>query len=435
MKKLLIYIIGFIISLIVIMILVLAYLLSSAISATTRESELIKNISEGHGFSIFQWEKENFFDKWGSYLNPFDNHKKIKSKDQVVEYFSLIEKIKENENLYTELFIENLDLKAKIYRKEIDIDQINNTIAKNTKQLELLSEKISKDKNFKDEHKLYIEQYLEEKISSVIQSDRVNLFGRIFYVPVDFVIEKTPKLLVISPRDKIFRQEDKLLKNDISIENIIKMENHLLQKNNLSGIVVPTGGVSTYPSMVSEGDLLYVLQTSAHEWLHNYLALFPLGRSYFNSEDMQSINETICDIFGDEVGLLAYEEILGLQQKKYIDSGKNIAQEFNFNSFMKNTRLEVEKLLSEGKIIESESFMESQKNILSSNGYNIRKINQAYFAFYGTYGGNPESSNDYHDNLVHMRSKYNNLGEMINDIKYADNIQKINKLLEKNKEK
>ena len=221
MKKLLIYIIGFIISLIVIMILVLAYLLSSAISATTRESELIKNISEGHGFSIFQWEKENFFDKWGSYLNPFDNHKKIKSKDQVVEYFSLIEKIKENEYLYTELFIENLDLKAKIYRKEIDIDQINNTIAKNTKQLELLSEKISKDKNFKDEHKLYIEQYLEEKISSVIQSDRVNLFGRIFYVPVDFVIEKTPKLLVISPRDKIFRQEDKLLKNDISIENII----------------------------------------------------------------------------------------------------------------------------------------------------------------------------------------------------------------------
>ena len=85
MKKLLIYIIGFIISLIVIMILVLAYLLSSAISATTRESELIKNISECHGFSIFQWEKENFFDKWGSYLNPFDNHKKIKIEQPLLQ--------------------------------------------------------------------------------------------------------------------------------------------------------------------------------------------------------------------------------------------------------------------------------------------------------------------------------------------------------------
>jgi hypothetical protein len=34
---------------------------------------------------------------------------------------------------------------------------------------------------------------------------------------------------------------------------------------------------------------------------------------------------------------------------------------------------------------------ESQK-ILNQNGFNVRKINQAYFAFYGTYTDLPQSS-------------------------------------------
>tara|TARA_Y100000996_G_C22533477_1_gene647383 strand:- start:476 stop:1768 length:1293 start_codon:yes stop_codon:yes gene_type:complete len=429
-KKVLFYTTGFFIIFIIVIISILAYLLSSAIGSTTRESDIIKNASEGYGFSIFKWERENFFDKWVSYINPFDNHKKIKSKDQIIEYFSLLERIAVNENLYSELFMENLDLKSKAQEQEIYIDRINNKISKNSENIKLLSEKIDKDKNLINQQKLYIEQYLEESISSILQSDKVNLFGRFFYVPVDFTIGETPKLLVISPRDRIFRKEDKLLNNDILLEDIFRIENQLFSNNNLSAIVVPTGGVSTYPSMVSEGDLLYVLQTSAHEWLHNYLALFPLGRSYFNSIEMQSINETICDIFGNEVGLLAYEKIIGTEEKKEINYKSNLDINFDFSSFMKDTRFEAEKLLSEGKIVESESFMNSQAEVLSNYGYNIRKINQAYFAFYGTYGGNPESINEYHDNLVQIRAKYENLGEMIHDIKYADNIEKINKLLE-----
>ena len=112
MKKVLFYTTGFFIIFIIVIISILAYLLSSAIGSTTRESDIIKNASEGYGFSIFKWERENFFDKWVSYINPFDNHKKIKSKDQIIEYFSLLERIAVNENLYSELFMENLDLKS-----------------------------------------------------------------------------------------------------------------------------------------------------------------------------------------------------------------------------------------------------------------------------------------------------------------------------------
>jgi hypothetical protein len=37
--------------------------------------------------------------------------------------------------------------------------------------------------------------------------------------------------------------------------------------------------------------------------------------------------------------------------------------------------------------------MEEKRRYLAENGIVIRKINQAYFAFYGTYADSPQSSN------------------------------------------
>jgi hypothetical protein len=37
--------------------------------------------------------------------------------------------------------------------------------------------------------------------------------------------------------------------------------------------------------------------------------------------------------------------------------------------------------------------MEEKRLFLDANGVSIRKINQAYFAFYGTYADSPQSSN------------------------------------------
>ena len=52
---------------------------------------------------------------------------------------------------------------------------------------------------------------------------------------------------------------------------------------------------------------------------------------------------------------------------------------------MRKTRLEADRLLAEGKIDEAEKYMESQRRVLVENGYAIRKLNQAYFAFHGSY--------------------------------------------------
>ncbi len=56
---------------------------------------------------------------------------------------------------------------------------------------------------------------------------------------------------------------------------------------------------------------------------------------------------------------------------------------------MHTTRVEVDALLADGKINEAETYMEQRRKIFWDNGYPIRRLNQAYFAFYGAYADTP----------------------------------------------
>lgn len=56
---------------------------------------------------------------------------------------------------------------------------------------------------------------------------------------------------------------------------------------------------------------------------------------------------------------------------------------------MHETRINVDAMLAEGKIEEAEAYMEERRLIFLQNGYLLRKINQAYFAFYGAYADTP----------------------------------------------
>ena len=56
---------------------------------------------------------------------------------------------------------------------------------------------------------------------------------------------------------------------------------------------------------------------------------------------------------------------------------------------MRITRVNVDKLLAENKIGEAGAYMEERRRFLWDNGYHLRKINQAFFAFYGAYANQP----------------------------------------------
>ena len=58
---------------------------------------------------------------------------------------------------------------------------------------------------------------------------------------------------------------------------------------------------------------------------------------------------------------------------------------------MRLTRLEADRLLASGDIEAAERYMEDRRLLLAGQGYAIRKLNQAYFAFHGSYADSPAS--------------------------------------------
>ena len=94
------------------------------------------------------------------------------------------------------------------------------------------------------------------------------------------------------------------------------------------------------------------------------------------------------------------------------------------------TRLNVDKLLAEGKIKSAEAYMEQRRVFLWEHGYHIRKLNQAYFAFYGAYADQPggEAGPDPVGAAVRLlREKSPSLADFINRVAWMWNFKQLEK--------
>jgi len=188
----------------------------------------------------------------------------------------------------------------------------------------------------------------------------------------------------------------------------------------VSSLVVTIGGISTYPAMIMQtGYRDWAVQTVAHEWLHDYLFLRPLGWSYGQSHDIIAINETVADIASQEVGDKALDRFYGVpipdrspvpaQPPK--PGGEEPA--FNFNREMRATRQAADALLAQGKVDEAERYLEERRRVFLDEGYVIRKLNQAYFAFYGSYADGPISVDPIGRDLRTLRRQAASLKEFM----------------------
>jgi hypothetical protein len=106
------------------------------------------------------------------------------------------------------------------------------------------------------------------------------------------------------------------------------------------------------------------------------------------------MNETTADIGGTEISQAVLRSFYPDRSTSSIDKNifaiKNTQnQKFNFNMEMHTTRITVDDLLTQGKIDEAEKLMEEKRRLFWENGFQIRKLNQAYFAFYGAYAEQP----------------------------------------------
>jgi hypothetical protein len=202
------------------------------------------------------------------------------------------------------------------------------------------------------------------------------------FPPVLVALTPPPNVLVIAPRTEL-----RVLASSVMQAMNTSAQERLeasADSTNVSALVAPIGGLATYPSMVLDEAPDRVLAAVAHEWLHQYLIFYPLGQSYWNSQETREINETIADMIGQEVGGQLANRV-GLAPRSS-PAPRSAQPVFDFRAFMRETRVHTEELLKDGQVDSAETYMRARRDELQQHGIQIRKLNQAYFALYGSYG-------------------------------------------------
>jgi hypothetical protein len=223
--------------------------------------------------------------------------------------------------------------------------------------------------------------------------------------PALYQVTALPLAMIVSPRNTIREDVNISLLPDLSVEQKVELETRVEKGLDVSALVVPVGGVGVYPTMVmSTTDINWMMEVVSHEWIHNFLTLRPLGIHYFSSGELRTMNETTANLAGKELGAaliarfypeLAPEPVV-VESTTPINPVPSEPPSFDFRAEMHTTRVAVDEMLAAGKVNEAEKYMETRRQFFWRNGYQIRRLNQAYFAFYGAYadGGGGEAGQD-----------------------------------------
>lgn len=284
------------------------------------------------------------------------------------------------------------------------------------------------------------ESTLQHQVSSALTELDLSLGGQPI-PPLLYHSTPLPMALIVSPRHIIRQDADISLHPELSLEEIVRLEDNIEKQMNMSALVVPVGGVGIYPTMVmSTANLPWLIEVISHEWIHNFLTLRPLGVLYFETAEMRSMNETAANIAGKEIA----REVLARYYPDYLPPPVNTDEAvqtappaeppaFDFRAEMHETRVTTDHLLEEGKIAEAETYMEERRHFFWEHGYQIRKLNQAYFAFYGAYAdvpGGPAGKDPVGPAVVALRNQSATLAEFLNRISWMTSFEDLQKAIQ-----
>lgn len=341
-----------------------------------------------------------------------------------------------SESVRHALVVEYLDKIEQASRLRRDIEEIYSRYDQ-TEAVQVAAEKqaeLTRLRAWLSARQNLVEGILEEQTSTELEAEGFG-WGGYVWPPVKIRFTDLPMLLVVSQRAQITREADVHLKAGIPLPEQIELENGVDDRfPDMRSLVTPIGGLSAYPAMILETrSLVWLADTFAHEWTHHYLIIFPLGYNYNQSGEMTTLNETTASIVGREIGqriILRYYPELADQLPPLptppdcapMSAGDLIWPEepppdvFSFDREMRQTRLWVDRLLQEGKIEEAETYMELRRQKFVEYGYRIRKLNQAYFAFHGSYATSPSTGNPLGGQLEWLRGQKPTLREYVREI-------------------
>lgn len=318
---------------------------------------------------------------------------------------------------------------AQYFKLTSQLRAANNT---DIPDLNLLDTLTNERANYENDVERLLERYITEAVTSAGLQRRLPVFSsvKLTWPPVDFELTNPPQLLVRSPRSTIEREGDTLLKNDLSLRDIERLEDKTTDKDTVS-IVVAIGGLAAYPAIVRD-DRTYdsILETASHEWVHHYLAFYPLGEQWGNGGDAETLNETTANIAGREIAnLIRRAHPVDLPADADGRAPPRPAPTVEFNTEMRDLRLAVDGLLKDGKVSEAEQLMEQKRQFFNDNGITIRKLNQAYFAFYGTYADSPQSSNPVGPKIEQMWERTQDVGVFLRAMREVRNVADLDRAL------
>jgi hypothetical protein len=364
---------------------------------TVRDTSLsarVTALARDHLFNYVAWEAEALWGKLresalgvGPYLDDEQGRTLVLA---YLETLGAVQDIEAQiERLYADPDVANADAAAAPLRAERDA----------------LRERLRADQPL-------VERLIEGQVSAVLADEGFGLLGQVL-PPVSMHFTEIPLALIVSPRERITIATSLNLEA-LPIEERESLEAQIDAALGVSSLIVPLGGLSLYPAMIVEPSstdtahrLARAFEIIAHEWAHHYLVFYPLGWEYGARAETRIINETTATFFGRAVAqqVIAryYPQLPVPQYPSFLTPGDaapptmpeappadpDAPPPFDFAREMGVTRARVDYLLGQGMVEAAETYMAAQQREFARHGYPIRKLNQAYFAFYGGYQGEP----------------------------------------------
>ena len=370
---------------ITILLIILAALTGYSNPSLTNPIEKVRAYTRSLEFDYVEWMAKAAIVKMrAATVNLPQTLDREEQKQIVMEYFQTTQFILEKEYLLSQLYADPTIQ---------DKDAATATVRADLTKLYLRQEQIAP----------LAEAILQEQVTQVLVEQGLTVAGQ--PLPnVWYHSTPLPMALIVSPRDRIEQTANISVNTDLTVDEQVNLEDDVSKGLNVSSLVVQIGGVGVYPTMVARTtNVNWLLSTIAHEWIHNYLTLRPLGLLYSETPELRTMNETTASIAGDEIGAIVIEKFypelkpaasfpnLRLVSLSFDrpDPETLVRPPFDFRAQMHETRINADALLAAGKIEEAEAYMEARRQIFLQNGYLLRKINQAYFAFHGAYADVP----------------------------------------------
>jgi hypothetical protein len=364
-------------------------------------SPAVGRLVAGDAFDFVGWETHTLAAKGTQFIVPASDYvTEPQRRDQVLDYMGLLRCIRDVQDEIDSIYADPqvTDPAAASARQRADLAQLREqqTAGQTT-----------------------VEAIIEEQISTLLSEQGLALGGQVI-PPVKFRLTPLPYMLIVSPRDEIYQKDGFPLEAGLTTDRAQELENEIDRRFDVSSLVVPIGGLGIYPTMLLESaSLEWTIEAAAHEWVHNWLELRPLGMSYEKSPAARTMNETTANLVGKEVGALTlrrfYPELAPPLPTPApgptptpTPTPTPDPSTFDFRAEMHITRVEVDRVLAEARaakqasdtataaarIEQAEEYMRQRRRFFAEHGYSIRKLNQAYFAFYGAYADEPGAAGE-----------------------------------------